>query len=190
MIWPDRLKDAYTNVKSLFSKIEEIGLYSNIKAHCASLREDSLDCISVCDKSGNNHYFCYTGNDDITIEFSKISKTGKTAVKCKKTISVKSDNAIEEINNAISLEIQATEFLTREAQKQKQVNSITSIIIDGLIVKYPKVKAALDAKHRGAKNFLARSFKNKKLIINAKLTIENKDTAKLEKLFEVLNEII
>lgn len=195
MIWPYELdNDVYKHIKNLFSKIEETKLYSNIKAYSRDnwnaetrRRLYSLGYVSVRDKSGNDHYF-NVENNNLTTEFYKLSKTGKTAVKCRKTIAMYSDSAIEEINNAISLEIQATEFLAREKQKQAQVNSITSIIIDGLSVKYPKVKAAFDAQHRGAKNFLARSFKNKKLIINAKLTIE--DGAKLDKLFEVLNEII
>lgn len=196
MIWPPELKDdgTYDNIKSLCAKIEETELFSRVEVKTyedwdiiTRKRFYKFGYIVICSKSKHSHYFNYFARNELCAEFYKISKTGKSAVKCKKTITINSDNAVEEIKNIISLDIQASEFLTHKAHKMKQVNSITSIIVDGLCAKYPKVKIALSAARR-AKSSLSYSFKNENMIIKAKLTIEDK--TKLDKLFEVLNEII
>lgn len=72
--------------------------------------------------------------------------------------------------------------------KQSQINSLTSIIVDGIANKNEKVKAAFEAGNRNSKNYIRRSFKHDKMIFECKLTIA--DRSKIEKLFTALEEII
>ena len=73
------------------------------------------------------------------------------------------EKALKRMKELITLDRQADEFRKREESKQKQMEDITSIIIDGIGARYPKVKAALDAKHRGSKTFWIMSSKRRNL---------------------------
>ena len=198
MSWPEVLKNdiRYEKHKAIYDLIESDSYFSRIDARAGYRSENGdwnkrthyLDCFMIYDKADDVHYFSIYRNE-ITCSFRRMTKNGNSTRSHHEKISIDDANlAIQKIKEIITLSRQADEFKKRQESKREQMNSITSIIIDGLGARYPKVKAALDAKHRGSRNFLDHEFKKNRLIFHAKLTIE--DRTKLEKLFQVLEEIV
>lgn len=198
MNWPKELeynKD-YDNVKAIFALISSDDWFSgcdvqmNREWRNGMYTDDyKLNSLKVIVNGDDNHYFDFRSSHCFGYNFDKITKNGNSVRRHFEMIEISdAEKALKRMKELITIDRQANEFEKREASKQKQMEDITSIIIDGIGARYPKVKAALDAKHRGSKNFLNHEFKKKKLIIHAKLTIE--DRQKLDKLFQVLEEIV
>ena len=195
MSWPKELSEIkYSKIKNIHDLIEGDSYFSKIEVHTSWDYNEfitpsyKLDFIKIFDKAGDPHFFGCSFNG-IQFSFRRMTRNGKNTRSHHEYISIDdAKKAVENIKEFITLKRQASEFEKRQESKREQMNSITSIIIDGLGAKYPKVKTALDAKHRGSRNFLDHEFKKNRLILHAKLTIE--DRTKLEKLFQVLEEIV
>jgi hypothetical protein len=197
MNWPKEIENNtdYDNAKAIFALVSSDDWFLSCEVFVNSPSKwnengvYTLNCIKVTVNGDDDHYFNYRNSNCFCYSFNKITKNGNSVRSHYEMFEINdAEKALKRMKELITLDRQADEFLKREESKQKQMEDITSIIIDGISAKYPKVKAALDAKHRGAKNFLDHEFKKKKLIIHAKLTIE--DRQKLDKLFQVLEEIV
>lgn len=198
MNWPKEIENNtdYDNAKAIFALISSDNWFSgcdvemNREWRLGQYTDNyKLNGLKVTVNDDDNHYFNYRNSNCFSYSFNKITKTGNSIRSHHEMFEINdAEKALKRMKELITLDRQADEFRKREVSKQKQMEDITSIIIDGIGARYPKVKAALDAKHRGSKNFLDYEFKRKKLIIHAKLTIE--DRQKLDKLFQVLEEIV
>jgi len=196
MNWPQELErnKEFDNAKAIFALVLSDDWFSGCDVkmkhdRCIGYTYHRLDYLHVSVNGDDNHYFVFRNSNCFGYNFDKITKNGNSVRNHFELIEIgDAEKAVKRMKELITLDRQANEFKKREASKQKQMEDITSIIIDGIGAKYPKVKAALDAKHRGSKNFLDHEFKKKKLVIHAKLTIE--DRQKLDKLFQVLEEIV
>lgn len=197
MNWPQELEHnkEYDNAKAIFALVLSDDWFSGCNVQMkrdwrnGMYTDPRLNCLHIIVNGDDNHYFDFRNSNCLGYSFDKITKNGNSVRRHFELIEINdAEKALKRIKELITLDRQAGEFEKREASKQKQMEDITSIIIDGISAKYPKVKVALDAKNRGSKNFLDHEFKKKKLVIHAKLTIE--DRQKLDKLFQVLEEIV
>lgn len=195
MNWPKELNELeFSKIKKTAELIESDDWFERVEVIPYSRRYYDtnnmvwyLGRFDVFDRSENRYYLSYE-NEMLTLNYSKISNTGKTAVRKTVKLNINNESFLDELKSYAIIDRQTSEYMDKKHKKELQAEALTSIIIDGVIARYPKVKTAFDARHRGAKNFLEREFKKGKLVINAKLTVE--DRAKLDKLFQVLDEMV
>ena len=147
MNWPQELEHnkEYDNAKAIFALASSDDWFSNCEVYVnnpsswSEKKEYTLNCIKVTVNGDDNHFFKYRNSNCFCYSFNKITKNGNSVRSHYEMFEINdAEKALKRMKELITLDRQADEFRKREESKQKQMEDITSIIIDGIGARYQK----------------------------------------------------